>query len=126
MDPIAQMFSQMQNATAVGKKQIELPASRLKLEILKILKKEGLVENIESTTEHKKSAIKIIFSQRQRVSRIIKISKPSLKVYTRANQIKKMQRQGQMLIISTSQGIMTGREAQNKGLGGEVLGRIEL
>lgn len=126
MDPIAQMFSQIQNAIMAGKRRIELPGSRLKLAILEILKKEGLVENFEFIVQQNKSAIKIIIGRQRPTSRIIKISKPSLKVYTQAKHIKKFNRQSQTLIISTSQGIMTDHEAINRGLGGEILGRIEL
>jgi len=123
--PVADFVIRIKNAALARRKEVVLPYSKLNFGIGKVLVRIGFLENIKELEEDKKKALKgtIKFEKRLPVlSQIEIISKPSLRVYGQANSIKNLEKKGRKtIVISTSQGVMTGKEAQKKGLGGELL-----
>ena len=124
-DPIADLLTRIRNGAQAKLPTVQVPHSKIKLEILKILQAEGYVKEFEVTTESKFPSIKVTLrynSKRQPViSKIQRVSKPGLRDY-KANDELKAKRSGLATqIISTSQGVMTDREARRKHVGGEVL-----
>ena len=134
-DPIADMLTRIRNAAAVQKPEVVLPMSKIKYEIAKILKKEGLVldaEVIKSKSNKNKSFVfdelKIILkykkSGRPSIAKLKRISKPGLRIYANKDNLPKVLNNLGIAIISTSQGLMTNKEARKKRLGGEVICEI--
>jgi len=134
MDPIADMFTRIRNASAVKKTELVLPMSKLKYEVAKILERESWIKKVEVLTgslsgqrtnfDELKIHLKYKKSGRPQISSIQRISRPSLKIYVSKNEIPTVLNGQGMAILSTSQGLMTGREAKKQGIGGEVLGEI--
>jgi len=134
-DPIADMLTRIRNASAVKKQEVVLPMSKMKYEIAKIFKKEGLIldaEVIKSKTKKNKSftfdELKILLkykkSGRPSIASLKRISKPGLRVYANKDNLPKVLNNLGIAIISTSRGVMTNKEAKKKKLGGEVICEI--
>ncbi len=127
-DPIADMLTRIRNANQMRDKEVEVPASKLKLEIAKILKDEGFVVDYKIKKDDKQSMIVISLKYAQNKSRVItglrKISKPGLRVYVKADEVPKVLNGLGIAVISTSKGIMTDKNARANSLGGEVLAYI--
>lgn len=134
-DPIADMLTRIRNAQAVKKHEIILPISKIKYEIAKILKKEAWIDNVEliDNVNEKESnkcfnELKILLKYKKSgksvVGSIQRISKPGRRVYVGKNELPKVLNNLGIAIISTSQGLMTNKEARKKGLGGEVICEI--
>lgn len=127
-DPIADMLTRIRNANQMRYKTVDVPASKLKIEIAKILKEEGFVSDF--TIEEDKVQNKIVLSLKysEAKERVItglkRISKPGLRVYANKEQVPKVLNGLGIAIISTSKGLMTDREARKNSLGGEVLAYI--
>jgi small subunit ribosomal protein S8 len=101
-----------------------MPASRLKLEILEVLKNEGYISEYEKVEDGKQGVIKVTlkYNNKERVIKgLKKISKPGLRVYLKSTELPKVLNGLGIAVISTSNGIMTDREARQKKLGGEVI-----
>lgn len=123
-DPIADMLTRIRNANQAKHASVTMPASRLKLEILEVLKNEGYIGEYEKVEDGKQGVIKVTlkYINKDRVIRgLKKISKPGLRVYAKSSELPKVLNGLGVAIISTSNGIMTDREARSKKLGGEVL-----
>ena len=123
-DPIADMLTRIRNANQAKHEVVEMPASRLKLEILEVLKNEGYITEYEKVEDGKQGVIKVTlkYVDKERVIKgLKKISKPGLRVYAKANELPKVLNGLGIAIISTSNGIMTDREARKQKLGGEVI-----
>lgn len=123
-DPIADMLTRIRNANQAKHETVSMPASRLKLEILAVLKNEGYISEYEKVEDGKQGVIKVTLKYIEKV-RVIKglkkISKPGLRVYAKSSELPKVLNGLGIAIVSTSNGIMTDREARLKKLGGEVL-----
>lgn len=134
MDPIADMFTRIRNASAVRKEKINLPMSKLKKEIASILEKEGWIKGVKiipgglEGAHNKFDEIEISLKYRKngkpQISSIKRVSRPGLKIYVSKNEIPKVLNGFGMAIISTSSGLMTDKEARFNKVGGEVLGEI--
>ncbi len=134
MDPIADMFTRIRNASAVKKPELVLPLSKLKYEIAKILESEGWIKHTEiipgglngrhSSFDQLKIYLKYHKSGQPQISTIKRISRPGLKFYVNKNELPTVLNNFGMAIISTSKGLMTNREAKKQKIGGEVLGEI--
>ena len=128
-DPIADMLTRIRNSLQAGHEEVSIPASKVKVEIAKILKAEGYIENykVEGETA-KEKAIKIELKYGPDGQKVItglkRISKPGLKVYAKANAIPRVLNGLGVAIISTSQGLMTDRDARKAKLGGEVVAYV--
>ena len=123
-DPIADMLTRIRNANQMKHESVSMPASRLKLEILNVLKNEGYISEYEKIEDGKQGIIKVTLKYIDKV-RVIKglkrISKPGLRVYAKATELPKVLNGLGIAIISTSKGLKTDKEARELGVGGEVL-----
>ena len=125
-DPIADMLTRIRNGLSAEHETVDVPASKMKVEIARILKQEGFIDNFTVTGETAKDkAITIELKygpEKQKVITGLKIiSKPGLRVYARKDAVPRVLNGLGIAIISTSQGLMTDRDARKKNLGGEVV-----
>ena len=127
-DPIADMLTRIRNAINVRREEVIVPASKIKVEIAKILVKEGYIASFEEIETEGKKTIKLMFKMENGKQRVIqglrRISKPGLRVYSGADDLPKVLSGLGIAIISTSKGIMTDKDAREQNLGGEVLAYI--
>src|SRR2546428_11847688 len=127
-DPIADMLTRIRNANTARHAEVKVPASRLKLEIARVLKDEGYVAGYEVEADGATQTMRIIFKTRPDRTRVIegikRISRPGLRVYARKTEIPRVLGGLGIVILSTSEGVMSGRQALRQGLGGEVLAYV--
>jgi small subunit ribosomal protein S8 len=126
-DPIADMLTRIRNASLARHTEVALPSSRTKLAIAKILVEEGFVEDVNETREgpHGTLHIKLKYVGKiPVVSGLKRVSKPGLRVYASKTEIPRVLGGLGVVIVSTSQGIMTGAQARKGQLGGEVLAMV--
>ena len=134
MDPIADMFTRIRNASAVSKPALSLPMSKLRFEVAKILAKEGWIKKAEvipggisgrhNNFDELVLQLKYKKNGKSQISSISRVSRPGLKVYVSKSEIPTVLNNFGTAIISTSSGMMTGRDARKKQIGGEVIGEI--
>ena len=127
-DPIADMLTRIRNANTMRYKNVEVPASKMKLEIAKILKEEGFIEDFKSEKGDKENMLVLTLKYGPNKERVItglkRISKPGLRVYANAKEMPRVLNGLGIAIVSTSKGVMTDKEAREANLGGEVLAYI--
>ena len=126
-DTIADMLTRIRNANAMRYNEVSVPASKLKIELARILKEEGFIKNYKVVKDDAQGSIVITlkYVNKERVITGLKrISKPGLRVYAKSSEIPKVLNGLGIAIISTSKGIMTDKEARKQNLGGEVLAYI--
>lgn len=127
-DPIADMLTRIRNANQMKHKKVDVPASKLKAEILGVLKQEGYIVDFERLNDGVQGTIRIILKYLQNEERVIrglkKISKPGLRVYAKTDDIPKVLNGLGIAIVSTSRGLMTDRAARKNKVGGEVLAYV--
>ena len=127
-DPVADMLTRIRNAVAMKYKEVKMPISKTKLEIAKILKDEGFIEEYQIEKDDVQSTLVLTLKYGAKKERVItglkRISKPGLRVYAKATELPKVLGGFGIAIISTSKGIMTDKEARKQKLGGEVLAYI--
>ena len=125
-DPIADMLTRIRNAIMVRREEVDVPKSKIKAEIAKILVAEGYIEKVEQTDDGK--TLKLVFKMTDGKQKVIqglrKISKPGLRVYSKTEDLPRVLSGLGIAIISTSKGLMTDKEARDKKLGGEVLAYV--
>jgi small subunit ribosomal protein S8 len=123
-DPLADMLTRIANAQQAGMIKIELPASRIKAAVCKVLKDEGYIENFEVSTKNNKSVLAIdlkYYRGRPVIESISRVSRPGKRIYRSANALPSVLGGLGIAVISTSKGVMADREARQQGQGGEVL-----
>lgn len=123
-DPIGDMLTQIRNATMARKKSIALPFSRMKLAVATILSQEGYIGKVAKTGTDPKAmlTIEVLYNGKEPVvTGIRRISKPGLRWYVNKTMIPTVVGGMGMSILSTPQGVMSGKEAKKRGIGGEVL-----
>jgi len=127
-DPIADMLTRIRNANMVRHEKVEIPASTIKKEIARILKEEGFIRDAEFIEDNKQGIIRIFLKYGPNNERVItglkRISKPGLRVYAKHNEIPKVLGGLGCAIISTSNGVMTDKQARQARIGGEVLAYV--
>ena len=126
-DPIADMLVRIKNALAVGKPQVSMPASKLKLAIANVLRSEGYIGDVRTTGEGAKAKLEIAlkyYEGKPVIERLERISRSGLRVYRGKGELPKILGGLGVSIVSTSAGIMTDVQARKKGLGGEVIGLV--
>lgn len=127
-DTIADMLTRIRNANQMRYNEVNVPASKLKLELAKILKEEGFIKDYKMVKEDAQGTILLTLKYGHNKERVItglkRISKPGLRVYAKAEEVPKVLNGLGIAIISTSKGIMTDKEARKQNLGGEVLAYI--
>jgi len=126
MDPIADMLTRLRNAISVRKDKVRFPSSKLKREVLRVLKEEGYIGDYEEIKEGKKSFLEcdLNIDGEAQISVIEKISKPGRRMYAAKDNIPRVLNGHGTVIISTSKGLMTGKEAKKRGLGGELICKL--
>ncbi|ADF37089.1 MULTISPECIES: 30S ribosomal protein S8 [Priestia] len=127
-DPIADLLTRIRNANMVRHEKIEVPASNIKKQIAEILKREGFVRDVEYIEDNKQGIIRIFLKYGSNNERVItglkRISKPGLRVYAKNNEVPRVLNGLGIAIVSTSQGVLTDKEARQKQTGGEVLAYV--
>jgi len=132
-DPIADMLTRLRNGVMAGHSQVALPSSKIKIEIAKILKEEGFIENFEvadgEQATHKVLRVKIKYvgERRERrpvISGLERVSKPGRRIYTKKQDIPWVLSGIGIAILSTPKGVMTGQRARQLGVGGEILCKV--
>jgi small subunit ribosomal protein S8 len=124
-DPIGDMLTRIRNASSVHHHSVDVPASRLKMEIARLLKDEGFVRDVELVNESGKRTIRIFLKYSPQkdtvISGIKRISRPGLRVYARKDEVPKVLGGLGCAVLSTPEGLLTDRQCRQKGVGGEVL-----
>ena len=126
-DPIADMFTRIRNAQAMGKQTVSMPASKVRQALADLLKAEGYVLESRRSEDGGKAQLEIklkYFEGKPAIERIERVSRPGLRVYRGKDELPKVLGGLGISIVSTSSGLMTDAQARAKGLGGEVIGRV--
>ena len=124
-DQIGDMLTRIRNAATVRHDTVEMPASKLKIAVLKILKEEGFISDYEVVKGKPERLIKIRLkygdNNKSIISGIERVSKPGLRIYAQHNEIPRVYGGVGVAILSTPKGVITGQQARQQGVGGEVL-----
>ena len=126
-DQIADLITRIRNAIAVGKNEILVPTSKLKVGVVEVLKKNGYVAEYEVVDGKPRGVLKVTIFEPgtvAKINEISKVSKPGRRVYSAAEDLPVVKSGRGMVIVSTSKGLMTGREAKKNRLGGEILVKV--
>ncbi|WP_078593180.1 30S ribosomal protein S8 [Evansella clarkii] len=127
-DPIADMLTRIRNANMVRHNSLELPASKIKREVAEILKREGFVRDYEFIEDNKQGILRIFLKYGANNERVItglkRISKPGLRVYAKADELPRVLGGLGIAIISSSNGMITDKEARQQKVGGEVVAYV--
>lgn len=127
-DPIADMLTRIRNAIRAKKKEVNIPSSRLKVEIARILKEEGYIRNYKVIEDNKQGILSITLKytddNQSAITGLRRISKPGCRIYCTRDNVPRVLDGLGVVIISTSKGILTGKQCEELGLGGEVLCEI--
>lgn len=125
MDTIADMLTRIRNANNAFHEKVDIPASKLKVEIAKILKTEGYIKNYKYIEDRKQGLIRVYLkygSNKEKViTQLVRVSKPGLRVYCRSNKVPAVLNGLGTAIISTSQGLKTDKESRHLNMGGEII-----
>jgi small subunit ribosomal protein S8 len=124
-DPIADMLTRIRNASRARHPKLEMPGSRLKAEVAKILKEEGYISSFKISEENRKKMLRITLKYtpdgRPAIQSLVRISKPGRRVYASRTEIPTVLGGLGSAILTTPQGVMSGRRARKAGVGGEIL-----
>jgi small subunit ribosomal protein S8 len=127
-DPIADMFTRIRNGSKAKFEKVDIPSSKMKREIAKILKEEGFIKNFKVVTDEDQHELLRIFlkydASRKEVIHIRRVSKPGRRIYVGKDRIPSVMTGLGISILSTPKGILTDRSARKANVGGEVLGHI--
>ncbi|MGX7418939.1 30S ribosomal protein S8 [Carnobacterium gallinarum] len=127
-DPIADFLTRIRNANMVRHESLELPASRIKKDIADILKREGFIKDVEYIEDDKQNVIRVFLKYGKDNERVItglkRISKPGLRVYAKTGEVPKVLNGLGIAIVSTSEGVITDKEARAKNIGGEIVAYV--
>ena len=127
-DPLADMLTRIRNAYAARHQKVDVPISKLKLEVARILKEEGFINNYKVIGDGVRRNIRVYLRYGPKgehvVSKIVRVSKPGCRVYTGSATIPKVLGGIGVSILSTSRGLMTDRQARREKVGGEIICRL--
>ena len=126
-DQIADHITRIRNAVTVGKTEVFVPTSKLKVAVVDVLVKNGYLSSYTVEEGEPRGMLHVVINEPgtvARINEITKVSKPGRRVYAGADEMKPVKSGRGMLVVSTSRGLMTGREAKKNRLGGEVLIRV--
>jgi small subunit ribosomal protein S8 len=127
-DPIADMLTRIRNASRAEHEKVDIPASRVKARIAEILKEEGFIRNYRVLDDSKQNLLRVYLkygaSAERVISGLIRVSRPGRRVYVKHDGIPSILGGMGVAIISTSRGVVTGRQARKEHVGGEVLAYI--
>lgn len=124
-DPISDMLTRLRNASMVSAATVEMPMSKMKFAIAKLLEREGFVGSVDSFSAGTRPMLRVALKYdefgRPRMTHIKRISKPGLRVYQKNDELRQVRSGYGVSIVSTPNGLMTNREARKRHLGGEVI-----
>jgi small subunit ribosomal protein S8 len=127
-DPISDMLTVIRNACKAGHKRVEIPSSKMKTEIARVLLKEKFIANYKSVEDNKQGILRIFLKYDDEETSVItglaRVSTPGKRVYLGAKKLPKVIGGLGIAIVSTSSGLMTEKEARSRGLGGEVVCKV--
>ncbi len=127
-DPIADMLTRIRNAIAANHPRVDIPGSKLKLEVARILKEEGYINNFTTKGEGTKFAIRIFLRYDAKgtssITHLSRVSRPGRRVYVGAGEIPRVLGGYGVNIVSTSNGLMSGKAARKANVGGEILAEV--
>lgn len=127
-DPISDMFVRIRNANAKLHEKVDIPASKVKAEIARVLKEEGYIANFKHIEDQKQGVLRVYLKYTLEGKAVIqgirRVSKPSLRIYKRSDELKNVLGSFGTAIISTSKGIMASKNAKSQKIGGEVIGYV--
>jgi small subunit ribosomal protein S8 len=124
-DPVADMLTRIRNAIRARHQKVDVPASKLKVEIARILKEEGYIANYKPTEEDGHKVIRVYLkygsNNEAAISNVARVSRPGCRVYVRRTEIPRVLGGLGINILTTPRGVMTGRQARKQGVGGQLL-----
>ena len=126
-DQIADLITRIRNAVKVSKNEILVPTSKLKAQVVDVLAKNGYVAGYKIEEGKPRGFLRVVINedgQNAKINEIVKVSKPGQRVYSAADDLPTVKSGRGMIIVSTSKGLMTGREAKKNRLGGEILVKV--
>jgi small subunit ribosomal protein S8 len=127
-DPIADMLTRIRNAIVAKHSRVDIPGSKLKLEVARILKEEGYINNFVTKGEKPKFTIRVFLRYDAKgvssITHLSRVSRPGRRVYVGATQIPRVLGGYGVNIVSTSRGLMSGKQARQENVGGEILANI--
>ena len=127
-DPVADMLTRIRNAVLAKHLKVDMPASRLKVEIARILKEEGYISSFKTNEEEGRNFLTVVLKYGPKGERVItnieRVSRPGCRVYVSKGDIQRVLGGLGISILTTSHGVMTGQEARKQGYGGELLCNI--
>ena len=127
-DPIADMLTRIRNAIAANHSRVDVPGSKLKMEVARILKEEGYINNYVTKGEGVKYAIRIFLRYDAKgtssITHLSRVSRPGRRVFVGATEIPRVLGGYGVNIVSTSKGLMSGKNARKENVGGEILAQI--
>ena len=126
-DQLADLITRIRNAVSVGKTEILVPTSKLKVALIEVLAKNGYIASFDIVEGSPRGMLHVVINEPgtiAKINEIAKVSKPGRRVYSSANDLPVVKSGRGMVIVSTSKGLMNGREAKKAGLGGEILARV--
>jgi small subunit ribosomal protein S8 len=127
-DPVADMITRIRNGVRAKQPRVDIPSSKLKVEIARILKEEGYISNFKVTEDNKQNVLRVYLKYGPGMERVItdlqRVSRPGCRIYCGKDQIPRVYGGLGINILSTSRGLMTGRTAAREGVGGEILANV--
>jgi small subunit ribosomal protein S8 len=124
-DPVADMLTRVRNASGAKFAKVDIPSSKLKVQIARIFKDEGYIKNFKVIKDNRQGILRIYLrydeKNREVIQKLVRVSRPSRRVYARNDAIPKILNGLGIAILSTSRGILTDREARKQGVGGEIM-----
>ncbi|MBR0403520.1 30S ribosomal protein S8 [Candidatus Saccharibacteria bacterium] len=126
-DQIADLITRIRNAILVGKREVSVPTSKLKVAVAEGLKKAHFIEDVKVEDGKPRGTLTIIINaegENAKITEIAKVSKPGRRVYAGADELPKIKSGRGIVLVSTSKGIMSGEEARKNRLGGEILVKV--
>ena len=126
-DPIADLLTRIRNAIAVGKNEVRVPSSKMKLTVAKELVDDGYLADVKTEEGTPRDELVVTIArdgESPKITEIARVSKPGRRVYARAADIPRVKSGRGVMLVSTSKGIMTGREAAKNHLGGELICKV--
>ena len=124
-DPVADLLTRIRNAINARQQKLDVPASKLKTEIARILKEEGYLANFKATEENGRKLLRLYIrygsNNDAAITNLARVSRPGCRVYVGHNEIPRVLGGLGISILTTPKGVMTGRQARKSGVGGEIL-----
>jgi small subunit ribosomal protein S8 len=124
-DPIADLLTRIRNASNVGLPMVEVPASKLKVELVRLLQQEGYIRSYECREVNGRKILRILLKYNQdgypTIRRLVRVSRPGLRKYYKVDNLPRILSGAGVAIVSTSRGLLSDREARKLRVGGEVL-----